>query len=307
MKIKKYLSIASAVSLIASSSIISANAGMIGNDDLYDANAVLSFKIIGESAYITTVQTDGIYFDIPESIEYKDENGFHSFPVSDVDDYAFALCENLTGVYVPDSVTIADTGNVAFLTSSAVMDYLDNELSDAATVDDVIRYIAEKANYKNGDFTDEDLADAAIKLKDKLNMVDISTAETVKGKIMTLLMNVDQMNLNPELLESFNIWIASITYNDFTLYGHAGTEMQKYADAREFLGMKYSVIADEIVLGDANGDKKLTVSDAAFIARTLAKGEKIDLNDNPAADFNQDGKVNVSDAASIARKLASSK
>lgn len=63
-------------------------------------------------------------------------------------------------------------------------------------------------------------------------------------------------------------------------------------------------IVEEIILGDANDDGKLTVSDAAYIARMLAKGIKIDAAENSAADYNQDGKVNVSDAASIARYLA---
>ena len=58
------------------------------------------------------------------------------------------------------------------------------------------------------------------------------------------------------------------------------------------------------ISGDANGDNKLNVSDCAFIARTLAKRETIDVTTNPAADYNNDGKVTVSDAATIARDLA---
>ena len=66
--------------------------------------------------------------------------------------------------------------------------------------------------------------------------------------------------------------------------------------------------ATEIILiGDANGDNKLTVSDAAFIARTLAKRETIDAETNPFADYNNDGKVTVADAAAIARFLAKAK
>jgi len=59
-----------------------------------------------------------------------------------------------------------------------------------------------------------------------------------------------------------------------------------------------------VISGDANGDNELNVSDCAFIARTLAKRETIDVTTNPAADYNNDGKVTVSDAATIARELA---
>lgn len=54
--------------------------------------------------------------------------------------------------------------------------------------------------------------------------------------------------------------------------------------------------------GDADGDGKLTVRDAAQIARSAAKGTLADLPE--AADYNGDGKVNVRDAAAIARVLA---
>lgn len=54
------------------------------------------------------------------------------------------------------------------------------------------------------------------------------------------------------------------------------------------------------VRGDANGDGKLDVRDAAFIASALAKGNII----NSAGDYNGDGKINIRDAAAIARDLS---
>ncbi len=64
----------------------------------------------------------------------------------------------------------------------------------------------------------------------------------------------------------------------------------------------------ENIIGDVNGDGKLTASDAAFIAKTLAEAlinnEKIEAKDYPIMDFNQDGKITAKDAADIARYLA---
>ena len=62
---------------------------------------------------------------------------------------------------------------------------------------------------------------------------------------------------------------------------------------------------NEAVIGDANGDGKLNVRDAAYIAKMLAQGKSKDLPTN--SDFNGDGKVNVRDAAAIAKHLASGK
>ena len=61
-------------------------------------------------------------------------------------------------------------------------------------------------------------------------------------------------------------------------------------------------VSQPAITGDANGDGKLDVRDAAYIARMLAngQGDEIPLT----ADFNGDGQVNVRDAAAIARFLA---
>ena len=61
----------------------------------------------------------------------------------------------------------------------------------------------------------------------------------------------------------------------------------------------------ETVVGDANGDGKLNVRDAANIAYMLATGKVDQLPEE--ADFNGDGKINVRDAAAIAKFLASGK
>ena len=91
-------------------------------------------------------------------------------------------------------------GNTAFLTSTMVMDFFDNELSEVATTDDIIRYVAEKADYKgtgeNGAITDADIKELSVKLVNHLNKVDISATTTVKGKLMTLIMNIDEMGFH---------------------------------------------------------------------------------------------------------------
>lgn len=294
MKFTKYIATVAAISMLASAFPFAANA------EAAAVEAVLGYTVVNGKAIITNVETDAETFTVPAIIE--DETNGITYEVIGVADWAFALCEELSVVNVPDSLTMANTGNVAFLTSSAVMNFMDNELGDAATTDDIVKYVAEKANYKGGNYTDADLADVAVKLDNKLSMVDISTANTVEGKIMTLLKNVDKMNLNPNLQNSFEIWAATITYNGLTLCGNEGIEMQTYAVAREFLGMKYKSNSD-LVKGDANGDGKFNVRDAAFVASSVAKGIKLEVN--IANDFNEDGIANVRDAAAMARALSS--
>lgn len=309
MKIKQSLILTVFTTYITSLISFSASANMLGDYENYDSDAVCSYKIINNEAIITDVSTNGKYFDIPDTIEYDSSTGHHVAPVVGVTDYAFALCENLEVIYVPDTFQISKTGNVAFLTSSAVMDFMDNELGYAATTDDIIKYIAKVALYKNGDYTDEDLAEFSVKLNNKISMIDLSESDTIEGKVMTIIKNIDKMNLSNELQNKFDLWVSTITYNGLTLSGYEkADEIRQYAKGREFLNMKYSPISNaNYILGDANNDGKLNVRDAAFIASSIAKGIQISPIENPAADYNLDEKVNVRDAAAIASSLSGKK
>ncbi len=314
MNIKKCFVVTTAILSMVSSLSFSVSAAKLGDDSNYDPKASCSW-VIGDdgTAIITEVTTTGKYFDIPDTIEYQppmDETAESiSVPVTGVKDYAFSMCENLEAVYVPETFKIENTGNVAFLTSSAVMDFMDNELGETATVNDVLRYVAKKANYKNGNFTDNDLAEVSVKLNKKLSLVDVSTASTVQGKIMTLLKNIDQMNLNDKLYNSLTIWISTITYDGFTLCSYKNAEeIKQYAEGRKILKMNFAeLMVSEYIEGDSNGDGKFNVRDAAYVASTVAKGIVISPLENPGADYNVDGKVNVRDAAAMARALSASK
>lgn len=88
----------------------------------------------------------------------------------------------------------------------------------------------------------------------------------------------------------------------------------EYDNVSQFVdGVAYGVKDGKLVIfevsvdlsGDATGDGKLNVRDAAFIAKMLAQGKVSDLPEN--SDFNGDGKINVRDAAAIAKFLATGK
>lgn len=56
------------------------------------------------------------------------------------------------------------------------------------------------------------------------------------------------------------------------------------------------------LLGDVNQDDRLTVRDAAYIAKMIAQGKADELPEQ--ADYNNDDIVNVRDTAAMARELA---
>lgn len=272
-------------------------------------------------AGVSAAETDEFTYDVVDGgvviTEWKDATAeevtipatVEDQAVIGVADYAFAYCSDLAVINVPDSLKLDNMANNSFLTSSMVIDFLDSELSDTATTDDIIRYVAEKADYKgtgeNGAITDSDIANLSVKLANHLNKVDISVADTVEGKIMTLFKNINNMGFSQTNVDKFNVYVTGIPYGDLTLKGKSGTEIETYAN-----GKKINFVANDFILGDANGDGKLKAADASFVAALIAsaslKGEKVSVEDYPAADMNQDGKISAADAAAIAKKVAES-
>ncbi len=288
MRFTKFLAVAGAVSMLASAIPFAVSAA--------DEEAAPETKIVVDAnGIVTEVMTTEEEVTIPATATV----GENEVAVVGVADYAFVLCDNLNVVNVPDSLTIEKTGNVAFLTSTDIVKYLDGELAASATIDDVIKYVAEKAKYKNGNYTDADLAELSVKLRKKVSAVDISAATTVEGKIALLMKNVNNMDISNTNKENFNLWISSVKYDDLTLKGTEEAPMKAYAEGKAILGMKY-VAAAGFVLGDANGDGVFNIRDAAWIAIKRAQGDDLPIEKNPAADFNGDGIVNIRDAAAMA-------
>ena len=296
MKFTKMFAAISAAAVMAVSVPVSASALITPTENSF------SYRINPDGdAVVTEVITTDSTFTIPETVKKDDKD----VKVVGVDNFAFSFCDNLKVINVPESLTLEQTGNVAFLTATAVVDFLNKELGSVENTDEVIKYVAKKAKYKDGNYTDDDLAELAVKLKNKVKDVDLSSADNIIDKTMILIKSVDELDLSAKNRNNYQLWLGSITYNGLTLAGTEEAPMKKYAEGRQLLGMKYQV--GGFILGDANGDGKFSVRDAAFIARNIAQGIKIDVAVNPAADYNQDGTVSVRDAAAIARALAGSK
>ncbi len=300
MRFTKFLAVAGAISMLASAIPFAVSAD---ETDTEPTQPSIEFDkvTVGDQvcAVIKNVTTADEEVTIPATVT----EGENEYSVIGVSDYAFVLCENLNVVNVPDSLTIANTGNVAFLTSSAISKFLDAELASAASFDDVLKYVADKAKYKNGNYTDADIADLAVKLRHKLNKVDISAATTVEGKLALIIKNIDKMELSQANLDNFNLWISSVKYDGFKLKGNEGIPMQEYATGKEILGMVYEATA-AYVLGDADGNGRVSIADCRWIALRIAKRDELPVEKYPAADYNKDGKISIRDAADIAKDIA---
>ena len=69
----------------------------------------------------------------------------------------------------------------------------------------------------------------------------------------------------------------------------------------------FAATQNEIILGDADGDKKVKIADATVIQRFLADMDTLDADCRKAADVNGDNIINIADATLIQKYLADMK
>lgn len=99
--------------------------------------------------------------------------------------------------------------------------------------------------------------------------------------------------------KAFGYTMSGEKLDGFSIYSYPGTVAEVYAVDNEFILVK----PDEIILGDADGDEKVTVLDATAIQKVRASIAVNSFNE-AASDVDGDGVVSVIDATYIQKNLA---
>ena len=287
----KFLATTAAVSMLASvTTVVNADRTEGYAFDYRKVDAGVVITKVDAAAEVST-------YNIPSEITVDGT----TMAVVGVDDYAFAGLDDLAVINAPASLKLEYIGNVAFMTKKSLANFVASELGTEPTEEDVLIYIATELEYngKTSGWTEDELAEVKAKTAAKAELAGVTSDMDMVTVLVTMLQNQDEMNLGEATANKLGIWETTLTYSDVDVIADVDSDAAAYL--KGMVGLKDS----SGIRGDANNDGKLTVSDAAFIARTLAKqqGDTLTIY----ADYNQDGKRNVSDAASIARYLAKRK
>ncbi len=90
----------------------------------------------------------------------------------------------------------------------------------------------------------------------------------------------------------------------FVIKGFAGTAAESYANSNNFEFVALADLPVSDILGDVDGDFKLSVRDATTIQKKAVSLIEFDENQMKVADFNFDGNINVRDATAIQKRVA---
>ena len=244
---------------------------------------------IGENAFFQSAITGVVFPDSVTSIE-KD---------------AFSDCERLTSVTIPDSVT--SIGNTAFCSCDGLVSVIvgsgvismgdgDGAFSCCLSLEDItIKNRECDLQYQGTISNDIDYMGGGSYYNGTIHGYKNSTAQAYAEKYGYKFEAIDDEPAVTTTAVTTTSPTTSTTVSTAVSTTAVTTTVPEETTAPATIEQK----------GDANGDGKVNVRDAAHIAKVLAQGKASELTLD--ADFNGDGKVNVRDAAAIAKFLATGK
>lgn len=217
--------------------------------------------------------------------------------------------EGLIHISVLISIARAELDEIIRSASNISGDYSKDSLSALQNA------IASAKNiYNNPDATQEEINNAASLVKNAISNLRPDTSEdtttdeayeTLKDAISKAEAEIENKDMyTAESLASvdraldyaYEVLINGITDAEYL----AATEMLNNALAK----LEITKETITILLGDVDGDGKVTIKDATLIQKVVAGLSSIDDADYLSADANRDGNVNIKDATEIQKHLA---
>lgn len=227
--------------------------------------------------------------------------------VTSIGKEAFAHCENLKTITLPDSIT--RMGNYAFIDTA----WYENQPEGLVYVGNVA-YEYKGACPQTVVLKENTIAIADYAFSNCENITEITIPDTVKsiGNYAFLYCNSLIEITIPESVTNIGDYAFGYYYNydseayekaeNLNISGYNGTAAEKYAKENdiEFI----SLGEKSVLLGDVNGDGKITIADATTIQKHLAKLTELSGEQLINADTNSDGKITITDATRIQKFLA---
>ncbi len=294
--IKKFISVFLSATIAVSIFVMNANALSMGNIGVNETNIVWSLDDEGN----LTISGTGEMKSLNNNYTFDGEsNKIKTVIIEDgiinIGSYIFSLCENMSSISIPVSVT--EIGKYAFAEASALKN---------------IYYEGTKAQWKEIRIETEGntyFSNAKINFKEEPHICSYETVVNtleptcVTDGSVTKVCSCGNKNTTPipaTGVHNFGEWKTTINETE----DHNGEEERtckicKYA--RIIDNIKSD---DEILVGDVNEDGNITAVDARIILQIVAGLKSVDSINTEIADVSKDEKITAVDARYILQIVA---
>ena len=227
-----------------------------------------------------------------------------TYTVTAIGDWAFQYCVRLTSVELPATITtIGDNGftrctqltHITFpeaLTSIGDVAFYACMRLEEVIVPDAVTSIGEEAFYNCGAITEVVLGSGLLTIGSKAFGCDSYSA----------INSVTCRSAVPPVMGAQNCFYATV-YADATLYVPAAS-LSDYQQADWWNLFQTIETFSTVMLGDVDGDGRLSINDVTAIISILLSGNGLY---NVAADVDGDGRLSINDVTTLISILLSSK
>lgn len=253
---------------------------------------------------------------VPDVLEIPSE--YDGKRVSKIEKEAFKDNENVTAVFVPDGIEIADDAFSSMKKLETVVfgkeDIVGNSFNGCKALKNVVieEDVASISNFcfdKNNNISiygyPESFAEAFAKdnnygFKDITSEPAPACYQNMLTEASEKLKTVDTEKLTAETIEKINSQIEVVDALKDSGKATVSDVKKAVADTQEVLGNLVFII----IVGDTNRDGKVSIIDAKWVLQNVADMRELKADQVESADINKDGKISVVDAKWILQIIA---
>ena len=265
-----------------------------------DGNAIITGYTGNETDVVIPSTVDGYTVIKIKENAFENCTSLKSIEIPDsvktINGYTFNGCSFLTDVKIPDSVTsiewsaFRDCSSLRYIKIPNSVTNIGNYAFGGCT--SLVSIVIPDGVTAIKDNTFKDCTSLkSVKIPDSVTSIMANSFSNCKN-LTTIVIPASVTNINGKAFESCS--------SKLVIYGYTNSAANTYADVYQ---IKF-VPMENIIIGDVDGDKEITIMDATQVQLHLAQLVELDESQSFAADTDKNGEISILDVTNIQLFLA---